>query len=64
ALRWASVPGVVPRAAPALAPGARSLPLAVWAGLALLAAGLPVGALVRVRRRRQERRLAWRMSLR
>lgn len=64
ALRWAPLPGVVPRAAPALAPGARPLPLAVWAGLALLAAGLPVGALVGVRRRRQERRLAWRISLR
>jgi hypothetical protein len=42
----------------------RALPLAAWAGLALLAAGLPVGALVRVRRRRQERAGAWRMSLR
>lgn len=43
---------------------ARALPPAVWAGVALLAAGLPVGALVRVRARRQERAVGWRMSLR
>lgn len=73
---WAPVPR--PLTAPAYAgpaasstgplaatPGpARALPLTAWAGLALLAAGLPLGALVRVRRRRQERAGAWRMSLR
>lgn len=48
----------------ATSPPGRALPLAAWAGLALLAAGLPVGSLVRVRRRRQERAGAWRMSLR
>ena len=48
----------------ATSPPGRALPLAAWAGLALLAAGLPVRALVRVRRRRQERAGAWRMSLR
>ena len=64
ALRWVPAPDAVPHVAPALAPGGRAVPAAVWAGLALLAAGLPVGALVRVRGRRQERAVAWRMSLR
>jgi murein DD-endopeptidase MepM/ murein hydrolase activator NlpD len=65
-----TVPGLAgPVASPTAPPTAssrpaRALPLAVWAGLALLAAGLPVGALVRVRGRRQERAVAWRMSLR
>ncbi len=40
-------------------PPARALPLAAWAGLAALAAGLPVGALVRVRGRRRKRAGAW-----
>jgi hypothetical protein len=33
--------------------GGREVPVAGWAGLALLAAGLPVGGLVRARRRRR-----------
>lgn len=65
----APVPGLpAPVASPTAAPTASSepLPLVAWAGLALLAAGLPVGVLVRGRGRGrgQVPGVAWRMSLR
>jgi len=65
ARRTVPAPAPSPVRAPltASSPPGRSVPLAAWAGLALLAAGLPVGALVRVRRRRQERTAAWQISV-
>ncbi len=45
----ASAPAPAP---PVLAPGDRGLPAAGWLALALVASGLPVGGLVRARRRR------------
>jgi hypothetical protein len=47
----APMPSPVPAPVSASSPTRRDIPLVAWAGLALLAAGLPVGALVRVRRR-------------
>jgi len=64
--RGAPVPGPLvapPAPLTATSSPARAVPLAAWAGLALLAAGLPVGALVSVRRRRRERAGGWQMSL-
>ncbi|HEV2755659.1 MAG TPA: hypothetical protein VG318_07765, partial [Actinomycetota bacterium] len=56
------VPAERPAPAPADRPVPAAVPLPAWLGLALFAAGTPIGALVAQRRRERSRRTAVRTA--